>query len=83
MVDSEEQMNAARQEKQLFLKAEIIDEGYSGADFAEFLDSKKAEGTIIHPLITSRRKRYRSLEHGRAAAGTKLPHISPLARRRI
>lgn len=66
-MDSEEAMNQARREKQLFLKAEIIDEGYSGQDFADFLDSKKPEGTKISLLLTLRWQWHRHMVHGRAS----------------
>jgi hypothetical protein len=44
-MENEEYLAAERVKKQQFLKAEILDEGYSGQDFAEFLDNKKPGGT--------------------------------------
>ena len=34
-----------RRQKQLYLKSEIIERNYDGAQFAEFLNSQKEEGT--------------------------------------
>jgi hypothetical protein len=45
MEDTDEQMQAARREKQMFLKSEIIEEGYDPQAFSEYMDSLKEDGT--------------------------------------
>ena len=40
-MDSEEE----RQKKQIFLQAEILQKGYDGLQFQDFLNSKKSEGS--------------------------------------
>lgn len=47
---NEERILEERKQKQTYLKAEIIDAGYDGAQFAEFLNSKKEEGTILFQI---------------------------------
>lgn len=41
----EDELFRQRQQKQVFLKQEIIEKGYDGAQFAEYLNGIKAEGT--------------------------------------
>lgn len=36
-----------RQKKQIYLKVEIIDRGYDGYTFQEFLNSKRPEGNLL------------------------------------
>lgn len=36
-----------RRQKQMYLKTEIIDRGYDGAHFAEFLNTKKDTGIAL------------------------------------
>ena len=44
-----------RRQKQEFLKTEIIDRGYEGSYFSDYLNSKKEEGNLlpIIPLFTN------------------------------
>lgn len=37
-------MSETKKEKQNFLREEIIDKGYNGAHFANFLDENRTEG---------------------------------------
>ena len=40
-----------RKEKQVYLKSEIIDANYDGAQFAEYLNSLRDEGKLNSPAI--------------------------------
>lgn len=44
---NEERILEERKQKQTFLKAEIIDAGYDGSQFADFLNSKRSDGTLL------------------------------------
>ena len=44
---NEERILEERRQKQTYLKAEIIDAGYDGSQFADFLNSKREEGTFL------------------------------------
>jgi hypothetical protein len=59
-----------RREKQAFLKAEIIDAGYEGSDFAAFLNQIKPDGNSNLNHKTSRGRRYRLLDNARVISGT-------------
>ena len=51
--DSHMDPDEDRQKKQMFLKTEILDRGYDGYTFQEFLNAKKPEGVpkITFPLL--------------------------------
>lgn len=44
----EDRLLKDRKEKQLFLKKEIIDKGYDGGEFAQYLLSKRPNGEYIY-----------------------------------
>ena len=48
---SEDQIAQQRVIKQQYLKSEIIEKGYDGAAFGEFLEGVRPDGKRNHPLI--------------------------------
>jgi anti-sigma regulatory factor (Ser/Thr protein kinase) len=58
MNPSDQTLEAQRKQKQNYLKAEIIDQGFEGADFAAFLNSVKEGGTENPIFFNSRWGRY-------------------------